>query len=160
TAGGEEHNHQENLQKARTLALGCKQLLHKAKGTDLLKGPNDPANEKDESHGESQVEIGVGATEQGLVNLEPLWGLMPPSDGPYPGDEPRPIGKENEDENAGEEPKRALNQRPPNDSLQETVQAFDKPFPEILGSFRNLLHTPRSGLSKNDQTQSREPSND
>jgi hypothetical protein len=90
----------------------------------FLKRPDDPAGEEDEGHGQRQVEIGVGPAEQGLVNPEALGGLMPPPDRAYPWNEAYQIRSENENENGGKEPERALDQTPAKDSLQNRVQAL------------------------------------
>src|SRR5262245_28666469 len=95
-----------------------------------------------------------------MVDLETVRGLMSAPDRSYPGNETHPIGEENEDENSCKDPERPVDQVRANDSFQKTVEALNEPFKKVLCSFGNFLHLPRSHLSKNDESQRHNPSDD
>ena len=56
---------------------------------------------------------------------------------PTPGNQPKPIREQDENENRGKEPKRLLNQFVADDAFQKIVEAFHQPFPEILRARRH-----------------------
>ena len=145
-----DHQH---FQRAAALALGRKQFLEESDRAYFLKRPDNPAGEEDQSHGERQVDVGIGAAEQRLIDSETIGGLVPPADRADSRNEADPIGGKDENENGRKKPKRPLDQMRANDSFQKTVETLNQPFQEILRSSGNMLHVPRSDLGKNDQAQ-------
>src|SRR5262249_50047834 len=141
-------------------ALGRKQSLEKTNQADLLQCPDDPAGEKRERHGKSQIQVGIRVTKQGIVDYETVCGLMPPADRAGPRYQAEPICRQNENENGRKEQEGSFDQMWPDDSLQKAVQTSYKPFQEVLSSVRNCLHAPRGDPGKDDQAQSHDPSDD
>src|SRR6185369_6725907 len=134
TAGGEEHPGHQDLQQAGALALRAEQLADDAAHPDFTQAPPRPAREEHERHGHREVDVGIGAAQQWLVDDESRIRPMSPADRSDARHETHPVGGEDEDEHAGEEPERALDQMPPDDPLEESVQALDEPLEEVLGA--------------------------
>src|SRR5579859_5588515 len=127
-------------------------MQNKSKSSDFPESPINPAGKKHQGHRQRHIEIGVGASEYRLVHYKPIRSPMPSANGANPGNQPNPITKQNENENTGKKPKRPLNQVVPDNALQEIMQAFDHPFPEVLRPIRDFFHIAGGQLRKNDQT--------
>ena len=85
---------------------------------------------------------------------------MPPADRADTWNQTDPVRGENEDEDAGEEPERPVNQVPANDAFQETVEGLDEEFQEILRSVGHFLHGPGGDLGKEDEADGDDPHED
>src|SRR6266403_2842817 len=158
--GGEEHDEHEYLQSARALTFRRKQLLEEPLQADFLHGPDDPAPEEDERHGERHVHVGIGAAEQWLLDREAGSGPVTPSDRTDARNQADPVRGENEDEDGAEEPERPFNQVMAEDPLEKAVEPLDEPLQKVLRSFRDLLHGPRRGLGKEDERHGDDPRHD
>ena len=157
---GKKYDDHQHFQESSALALGRKQLLEESDRTNFLQRPDDPAGEKDQRHGERQVQIGIRAAEQRLVDLETVGSLVPPANRANPGNQTKPIGGQNEDEDRRQKPKRPLDQMRADDSLQKVVQTFDQPFQEVLGPAGNTFHVARCDSGENYQGDGDNPADD
>ncbi len=85
---------------------------------------------------------------------------MSPSDRADAWNEANPVGGENEDEDGGKEPKRALDQVPADDALEQTEEAFHEPFQKVLRAAGNLRHASRCHLGEHDEAHGDDPRHD
>src|SRR4029077_5908467 len=108
----EEDDDHQYFEDAGRLTFWAKQVHQESSDTIRLKCPNKPENKEDNGHRRSQVEIGVGATEQRAINLKGAARRidMSPTHGPDPWNQSRPVGKQDKNENGGEKPEGFLYQ--------------------------------------------------
>src|SRR5262245_4438242 len=83
-----------------------------------------------------------------------------PSNRADSGDQSDPIGKQDENENSREIPKRPLHQMWTDDALQKVRKTSHHPLPEILRPVWNPPHVSRGDLRENNQAQRDCPRND
>ncbi len=89
-----------------------------------------------------------------------MWALLTPADRANPGDQPEPVGEQDEDENSGKKPKRLLHQVGPDDPAKEVIKPLHQPLPEILRAPRHLLHVARGNLREDDDAQRDDPTHE
>ncbi len=99
--------------------FGANNSLTNPIGPSSCKRPENPTNEKNYRHGERQIQIGIRAAEQWLVNRETVRSLVSPSNRANSGNETEPICRQNENKNSCQKPKCPFHQMRANDALQE-----------------------------------------
>src|SRR5262245_6748255 len=156
----EENNDHQQLQEACRVHLWGEQMGQKSHRADFGYCPVNPAGKEHQGHGESHIEIGVYSPEQRLFNDKSVSGTMDPADMSHAGNQADPIGEQDEDKDAGKEPKGAIYEFFADDAAQELMQAFDHPFPKILSAFGHLFHPASGDLSKNDDAGGGNPHHD
>jgi len=72
--------------------LGPNNSFRKTQWADFLKRPVNPQGEEHQGHRKRHVDVRVGATEQRLINLETVRGLVSPADRAYTWNEPDSVG--------------------------------------------------------------------
>ena len=137
--------------------LGANSSLTNPVGPTSSNAPDDPAREEDQRHGQRQVDVGVGAAEERLLETESFGRLMPPAHRADAGNQADPVRGEDEDEDAAEEPERPPDQMRADDAFQEAVEALDQPLQKILRALRHLLHVPGRDLREDDEAQRDDP---
>ena len=127
-----EDDDHEYLQEAGRFAFRSEQVQQESADTIRLNCPNNPENKKNSGHGRSHVEIGVGAAEQGAIDVKDAGRriVMSPADRPDAGNQSRPVGEQNENENGGEEPERFLHQLASDDRPRENCRDFPPAIPK------------------------------
>src|SRR4030095_11072167 len=110
-----EDNDHQYFQDAGSLTFWSEQVHQESSDTIRLKCPDKPENKENNGHGRSHVEIGVGATEQGAINVKGAGCRinLSPTPGPDARTQTRPVGEEDENENGGKKPERFLHQLAP-----------------------------------------------
>lgn len=160
TSDADEDDDHEDLHETLGVALGREEMHDEAAEAVGLEGPDGPHHKEDNRHGEGHVEIGIGATEEGLgdvINAEERPIGMPKADGADTGDEAKPIREEDEDEDGGEEPEGLLDELMADHALEEIVEALDKPLDEVLRAVRHFLHITGGDLRKADDADGDNP---
>src|SRR5689334_10105617 len=109
-------------------------MLEKADHAIRLQGPNEPKEEEDQGHRQRHVQVRIDATEQGIRHMKTVLGLDALANRPDAGNQTKPVAGKNEDEDAGEEPERFVNQVASEDAFEKPVQTLDQPLPEILSA--------------------------
>src|SRR5438552_19211403 len=91
----EDDDHQY-FKDAGSLAFRSKQMHQESSDTIRLKCPDKPENKENNGHGRGHVEIGVGTTEQGAINVKGAGRRinMSPTHGPNSRNQPRPVGEQ------------------------------------------------------------------
>ena len=154
----EDDDHQY-FKDAGSLAFRSEQVHQESSDTIRLKCPDKPENKENNGHGRSHVEIGVGAAEQGAINVKGAGRRidMSPAHRPDSRNQSRPVGEENEDENGGEEPERFLHQLPSDDPLEKIIETFHQPFPKVLRTGRDGFDISGRDLREEDHRQRDNP---
>src|SRR5258708_23593060 len=132
-------------------------MEQKTNRADFTKRPENPTSEKDQRHRQRHIEVGISASEKGLIDFEAFGGLVSPTDGTETWQQTQPVAEQNENENGREKPESPFDEVMANDAFEEVMQAFDHPFPEVLGACRDLFHVPRGYLGENDESQRYNP---
>src|SRR6476646_5787906 len=84
-------------------------------------------------------------------------GLVSPPERAYSRDKSEPVRRQDKDKDGRKKPECSLGQMRSNDSTKELVQSLDEPLREVLRSRRNLLHLSGCKLSKYDQAECNDP---
>ena len=97
---------------------------------------------------------------QRLLDDETFRRVVTPADGADSGNQPDPVGGEDEDEDRAEEPERPLHQVRADDAFEQPVDAFDQPLEKVLRAARDLRHPPGRHLREDDQAGGDDPRHD
>ncbi len=159
TDKAEDHEHHHG-HDAGELALGGEDVFEEAYEAVFADGPVEPQKGEGDRHRQGHVQVGVTAAQEGAegivaVATEAIGVEL--SDGAHAGDQTEPVREQNQHEDGAEEPERFFHQMSAENSFEKVVEAFDKPFDEVLQARRNQGDFARGQLGYQNQNCCHDP---
>ena len=128
-------------------------MLDEVDRADLGEGPVEPEEEEGQRHRHGEIEIRIGTPEEGpefVVRID-SFPTQFKTNRSYPGNESRPVGKEDQDEGGGQEPEGPPGEMFPHDPDEKIDQALHQPFHEVLKPTGDQLYLSRRQPGDQDQ---------
>src|ERR1043166_8751314 len=128
-ADDEKDEDHQDFQNPGRLAFRAKNMHDDPADAVGLDRPDDPADEKDRGHRESQIQVCVRAAQQGPIDMKTARSriVMSPADGPDPGKKPKPIKKEDKNKDGQKKPEGLLDRGGTDHVLEEVVETSQEP---------------------------------